>query len=94
MKLRELLRVCEDEDKIVVELFCNVGDQPGRQNIIRSLHQATIVYVPGRGAVEKHPAGPFLGVSEVLCWTVQCWLEGNDLHSSQGPMTSATPDRS
>lgn len=54
MMLSELLRVCENEEKIVVELFRNVGDQSGRQNIIRSLDQATIAYVAGLGAVIDH----------------------------------------
>lgn len=54
MMLSELLRVCENEEKIAVELFRNVGDQSGRQNIVRSLDQATIAYVAGLGAVIDH----------------------------------------
>jgi hypothetical protein len=54
MMLSELLRVCENEEKIAVELFRNVGDQSGRQSIVRSLDQATIAYVAGLGAVIDH----------------------------------------
>jgi hypothetical protein len=54
MMLSELLRVCENEEGIAVELMRNIGDQSGRARIVRSLDQATIAYVAGLGAVIDH----------------------------------------
>ncbi|MCC9178618.1 hypothetical protein [Arthrobacter sp. zg-Y750] len=54
MMLSDLLRACENEDKFAVELLRNVGDQTGRQTIVRALDQATIAYVAGLGAVIEH----------------------------------------
>lgn len=54
MMLSELLRVCENEEAIAVELIRNIGDQSGRARIVRSLDQATIAYVAGLGAVIDH----------------------------------------
>lgn len=54
MMLSDLLHACENDEKIAVELFRNVGDQSGRQTIIRSLDQFTIAYVAGLGAVIEH----------------------------------------
>lgn len=54
MMLSNLLRACETEEKLAVELFRNVGDQSGRRDIVRSLDQFTIAYVAGLGAVIDH----------------------------------------
>jgi hypothetical protein len=54
LSLSALLHRCETDEAIARELMRNVGDQSGKERIVRALDQATVAYVAGIGAVIDH----------------------------------------